>query len=110
MKKCTCLYKAGCGRTLGVLPPWVAPGGGGWSLRYLCLCFLPPPFLPSPPGTSSALPPSECTHTPIPWGSSKLTSAISPTSLEEGARISQALSPAVVHPSGPDQRDAALYR
>lgn len=29
MKKCTCLYKAGCGRTLGVLSPWVAPGGGG---------------------------------------------------------------------------------
>lgn len=69
MKKCTCLYKAGCGRTLGDPPPtpWGGPRRRGWSLTHLCLYLLPPPFPPNPPGTSSALPPSECIHTPIPW-------------------------------------------
>lgn len=38
MKKCTCLYKAGCGRTLGVLPPppGVAPGGGA-GVSHICV-------------------------------------------------------------------------
>lgn len=91
-------------------PPGVAPGGGA-GVSHICVSYLlPPPFPPNPPGTSSALPPSECTHIPIPWGSSQLTFAIFPTPLEEGARISQALSLVIVCPSGPDQRDAALYR
>lgn len=76
MKKCTCFYKAGCGRTLGVPRLWVAPEGAGVS--HICVYLLPPPFPPHPPRTSSALPPSECTHTPIPWGNSELTFAIFP--------------------------------
>lgn len=58
--------------------PWGGPRRRGWSLTHLCLYLLPPPFPPNPPGTSSALPPSECTHTPIPWGSSQLTLPFSP--------------------------------
>lgn len=66
MKKCTCFYKAGCGRALGVLCLWVAPREGA-GVSHLPLP--PPTTLPTPPPrTSGALPPSECTHTHIPWG------------------------------------------
>lgn len=77
---------------------------------HIFVYLLPPPFLPLSPRTSSALPPSVCTHTPIPWGNSELTFAIFPTPLEEGAGISQALSLVIVCPSGPDQKEAALCR
>lgn len=48
MKKCTCLYKAGCGRTLGVLSPRVVPGGGGLE-THICasVSVSPPTTLPT---------------------------------------------------------------
>lgn len=62
MKKCTCLYKAGCGRTLGVLPMWVAPGGGARVSHFVSSS--PPTTLPTQSPRNQQRPaPSECTHT-----------------------------------------------
>lgn len=92
-----------------VLPAWVTPGVG-WSLRYLCLCLLPPPFPPSPPGTSSALPLSECTHTPYFLGKWKWLAGLChfPHTPGGRSRDQPGSLPCNCWPSGPDRRDAAL--
>lgn len=78
---------------------------------HIFVSLSPPTTLPTPSPKNQQRPaPSECTHTPIPWGNSELTFAIFPTPLEEGAGISQALSLVIVCPLGPDQKDAALCR
>lgn len=62
MKKCTCLYKAGCGRTLGVLLSWLAPGGGD-RVSHICVSLSshhpshPIPQEPAGPCPQSALTP-----------------------------------------------------
>lgn len=70
----------------------------------------PPTTLPTrSPGTSSAPAPRVSAHTPLFPGKKLVDLAIFPIPLEEGARISQALSIVIVRP-GSDQRDTALYR
>lgn len=60
MKKCTCLYKAGCGRTLGVLPLWVAPGEGAGVSRIVSLS--PPTTLPTPSPKNQQRPAPKWVH------------------------------------------------
>lgn len=63
MKKCTCLYKAGCGRTLG--SPCVGGPRSGLESQML-VSLSPPTTLPTQsPRNQQRLPLSECTHTPV---------------------------------------------
>lgn len=106
MKKCTCLYKAGCGRALG--PPCTGDPRSGLEPQMLVLCLLPPPFPPSPPGTSSALPLSECTHTPYFLGKQLADLCHFPHTPGGRSRDQPGSLPCNCSPSGPDRRDAAL--
>lgn len=94
----------------GGSPPREAPGGGAGGAGVLSLAPLLPPPSPPRPQEPAAPCPELSALTPVPRGSSQVTFALSPTPRGEGARSSQALSLAIVHPSGPDPRDAALYR
>lgn len=98
-----------CGRTLGFSPfGWPHKGGGVSDACVSVSTYHPSHPVPQEPAAPCPL---VSAHTPhISWGNSQLTFAMFPITLEEGARFSQALSLAIVHPSGSDQRDAALYR
>lgn len=66
------------------------------------------PFPPSPPGTSSAPPLSECTHTPCFLGKQLVDLCHCPHTPGGRSRDQPGSLPCNCSPSGPDQRDAAL--
>lgn len=64
MKKCTCLYKAGCGRTLGVLFSLGGPRGRGLESHTL-VSLSPPTALPTQAPRNQQRPAPVSARTPL---------------------------------------------